>query len=65
MLMAIAGIEILVGVASQIAQTLNLVLYGMRVHDVHDHGDAQSVSFVDEGLQFLGCAEAAAGCEER
>ena len=36
----------------------------MAVHDVHDDSYSHGVCLVDERLEFLGCAEAAAGCEE-
>ena len=64
MLVAVTGIEILVGVAGQVAQSFHLVLHGMGVYDVHDDGNAVLVGRVDEFLQFLGCAEAAGGGEE-
>ena len=53
------GIEIEVVRAVKASETFRLVLYGVRVHDVHDDGDAETVGFVDEVFQLLGCAEAA------
>ena len=58
MFMSVAGIEILVGVASQIAQSFHLVLHGMTVHNVHDDRYALLVSLIDELLEFFGSAEA-------
>ena len=65
MLMTVAGIEILVGVAGKIAQTLDFVLHGMRVNDVHDDGNALGMGRIDKGLQLLGCAETARRGKER
>ena len=59
MLATVAGIEVLVGVASQIAKAFHLVLHGMAVHNVHYHRYAFLMCGVDELLQFLRCAEAA------
>ena len=58
MLVAVAGIEELVGVAGQIAQSLHLVFHGMGVYDVHNHGHALSVRFVNQLLEFFGRSEA-------
>ena len=55
------AIEVLVFSSVKASQSLNLVLHGVRVHDVHNHGNACLMGIVDEVLQFLGCAEAAAG----
>ena len=65
MFVAVAGVEILVGVARQVAQSLHLVLHGVRMYDVHDDGYAGGVGRVDQGFQFLGRAEAAGRSEER
>ena len=64
MFVAFAGIEILVGVASQIAESLHLVLHSVAVYDIHDDGDAVLVCLIDKGLQFLGRSEAAGSCKE-
>ena len=45
--MAVARIEILVRVASKVAESLNLVLHGMRMNDVHDYSYAVLVGFID------------------
>ena len=65
MLMTVARIEELVGVACQIAKTLHLILHGMRVNDIHDHSNAVLVGGINEFLQFVGCTETAGGSEER
>ncbi len=65
MLMTVAGIEELVGVASQIAKTFHLVLHGMRVHNIHDDGNTVLVGGIDEFLQLVGSAETAGGSKER
>ena len=36
----------------------------MTLHEVHNHGNAQAVGFVNELLEFIGCAESAGGCKE-
>ena len=59
MLVSVAGIEILVGVAGQVAQAFHLVLHGVRVDDIHHHGYSHLVGCVDERLQLLGCSEPA------
>ena len=48
MLMPVARIEVLVGVASQIAQSLNLILYCMRVHNIHDNSNSVLMGSIDE-----------------
>ena len=64
MLVSVARIEILVRVAGKIAQTFQLVLHGVRVHDVHDDCDSVLMGRIDEVLQFLRRSESAACCEE-
>ena len=64
MLTPVSLAEILARVAGKVAQPLVLILHGMAVYDVHDHGNAHRVSLVDERLQFLRRAETAAGSEE-
>ena len=59
MLVAIAGIEELVGVAGEVAESLDLVFHGVRVDDVHNDGDAVLMGLVDERFQFLGRSETA------
>ena len=58
------GVEIKVHRAVQTADALVLVLHGMGVHDVHNHGNSHAVGIVDELLEFLGSAEAAR-CSEK
>ena len=64
MLATLATVEILVRVASEVAESFDFVLHSMRVYDVHDDSDAMLVGFIDELFQFLRCAETAAWCEE-
>ena len=64
MLVAVAAVEVLVRVASKVAQTLNLVLHSVRVNDVHDDSDAILVCFIHQLLQFLWRAETATWSEE-
>ena len=65
MLVAVTGIEILIGVTGQIAQSLDLVLYGMGVNNVHDDGNAHPMGSVNKGLELLGRAETTGGSKER
>ena len=48
MLTPVSLAEILARVAGKVAQPLVLILHGMAVYDVHDHGNAHRVSLVDE-----------------
>ena len=63
-LMAVTGIEELVGVSCQIAKALDLVFHGMRVYNIHDDGNAHFVGCVNHFLQFLRGSEATARCEK-
>ena len=53
--MTVAWIEILVGVASQIAQAFHFILDGMALHQVHDDSDTVLVGFINELFEFVGC----------
>ena len=64
MLMPVAWVEILVGVASEIAKSLYLVLHGMTVNDIHDYSDAILVCCVNEVLKLLRRTESARRGEE-
>ena len=57
MLVAVARIEELVGVASEIAQALDLVLHGMRVDDIHDDGNTHLVGGINHLFQVFGGTE--------
>ena len=46
-------VEILIGRTVEIAQTLLLVLHGMRVNQIHNHSDAATVRIVNQRLQLL------------
>ena len=45
-------------------QPLDLIAYGMAVHEVHNDLDTSCVSCVNERLQIVGRTEATTGCEE-
>lgn len=64
MLMTVAWIEILVGVASQIAQAFHFILNGMALHQVHDDSDTVLVGFINELFEFVGRTETAGSCKE-
>ena len=64
MLVAVTTVEILIRVASKVAQSLNLVLHSVRMNNVHDDSDAMLVCFIHQLLQFLWCAETATWSEE-
>ena len=49
----------LAGIAGQIAEAFHFVLYGMALHQIHNHCDAVTVSFVDELFQFVGGSKTA------
>ena len=58
MLAASVAIEIEVVAAVEPAETLHLILHGVGVHDIHNHGNAELVSLVDKTFQIVGSAEA-------
>ena len=58
MLATAIAIEILIVTAVEAPQPLNLIFHGMRMHYVHDNGNATTVSIVDEMLELLGRAKA-------
>ena len=58
MLTLVVAVEVQVASAVKTAQTLNLVLHGMRMDNVHDDRQASGMSIIDEMFQFLGGAEA-------
>ena len=58
-LAAMVAIEVLVVAAIEAAKSLKLIFHGVRVHNVHNHGNSHAVGIVDEVLQVVGCAEAA------
>ena len=59
-----ATVEVLARIATEVAKTFKLVLYGMRMNDIHDDGKAHIVGIVDEVLQLVGSTETAGGCKE-
>ena len=52
-----AGIEVQRVVPVEIAQALGLVLDHVRMHDVHNDGDALGMRGIHQGLELLGGAE--------
>ena len=64
-LMTVARIEELIGVATKVTKTFHLVLHSVTVNDVHNHCYAVLMRFVDKGFQFLRSSETTAGSEER
>ena len=63
-LTATAVMEILIARAVEIAQTLQLVLHYMAVHEVHDDMNTPSVRVVDEGFQLIRRTETTGSREE-
>ena len=59
MLAATVAIEVKVVATVETAKALHFVLHGVRVHDVHYHGNAHLVRLVDELFQLVGSAETA------
>ena len=57
-------VEIEVVRAIEAAKAFQLVLHGVAVHDVHDHGDAHLVRLVDQLFQLVGRTETGRGGEE-
>ena len=63
-LAATAVMEILITRSVEVAESLQLILYRMAVHEVHDDMNAATVRVVDERFEFVRCTETAAGSEE-
>ena len=59
MLSPCARIEELVRVAAKVAQAFVLILHGMRLYQIHYHGDTVLVSLVNQRLQFFRSTEPA------
>ncbi len=51
------AVEIKIWGTVKTAKTLHFVLHGMRMDNVHDHGDAEPVCLVDKRFQLLRSAE--------
>ena len=64
MLMTISRIEELVRITGKVAKTLHLVLYSMRVYNIHNHSYTMLVSRVNQFLQFLWRTETRARSKE-
>ena len=65
MFASIAGIEILIRVAGEIAESFDFILHGVRVHNVHYHSHSISVGFVDESFEFFRGSESRTGRKKR
>ena len=52
-----AGVEVLIRITSKIAQAFHFILYCMRMNDVHNHCNTQSVCGIDQLLQFFRSTE--------
>ncbi len=63
-LAATAVVEILIARSVEVTQTFQFVLYGMAVHEVHDHVHTSSVCVIDERFQLVRRTETAAGSKE-
>ena len=64
MVVPIAGIKILVGIACKVPEPFRLIARRVTVHEIHDDRDAHAVRGVDELLELLRRAETGAGREE-
>ena len=53
MFVTISRIEELIWITGKIAQSFNLILHSMRVHNIHNHGYSVLVSLVNKSLQLL------------
>ena len=51
--------EVLATITGKVSQAFNLVLHGMRMHNVHDDSNAHLMRLVNEFLQFFWCTETA------
>ena len=56
--------EIKIAGAIHAGQSFGLIFYGMRMYNVHDHGNAHLMGGVDQLTQFIGRAAAGGGCKE-
>ena len=61
MFAAVVAVEVEVVAAVDAAEALDFVFHGVGMHEVHDHGDAELMAFVDEALEVVGSAEARRG----
>ena len=52
-----AGVEVLIRITGKIAQAFHFILYCMRMNDVHNHCNTQSVCGIDQLLQFFRSTE--------
>ena len=52
-----AGVEVLIRITGKIAQSFHFILYCMRMNDVHNHCNTQSVCGIDQLLQFFRSTE--------
>ena len=59
MLVSVAWVEKLVWVTGKVAETFNLVLYGVAMDDIHYYSNAVLVGCVYETFELFRCSEAA------
>ena len=62
---AIAGIEVLMGIAGKIAQTFYFIFYSVRVDNIHYDGNTLLMSCINECFQLFGSSESRRGSKER
>ena len=65
MVMPIAGVKILVGIACEVPEPFRLIARRVAVHEIHDDRDAHAMCGIDELLELLWRAETGAGRKER
>ena len=59
MLAASVAVEVQVRASVEASESLHFILYSVGVYYIHYHRYAQFMSFVNEALEILRCAEAA------
>ena len=63
-LAATTVMEILIAGTIKFTETLQFVLHRMAMHEVHDDMHSTTVGIIDEGFEFIGRSETAAGSKE-
>ena len=48
--------EILVQAAVKTAESLNFIVYGVGMNDIHKYGQTGTVGRINEGFQLIRCA---------
>lgn len=64
MLVAVARVEILVGISRQVAQSLHLVLDGMGMDNIHDDGHAVAMRLVYQSFNSSGVPKRLLGAKK-